>query len=201
MGTDVQALIEHARSFSDRGGDLSHLKGGQSPEVLFVCCSDSRVVPALMTGAQPGELFELRTAGGMVPAYRPDWLTGEAALTIEYAVEVLGVSDIVVCGHSGCGAVTALVTGADLEGVPAVRGWLDREPTVTAAPQVPGSAEPDIARAVQEHILIQLETLRAYPCVSARLADGRLRLHAWFYEVHTGRVSTHRGGSEEFLPL
>ncbi|MFG2196447.1 carbonic anhydrase [Streptomyces sp. NPDC048639] len=196
----MQALIDHARSFASRGEELSHLEAGQSPGTLFMSCSDSRVVPALITGAGPGELFELRTAGGVIPRYSAERPSGEAA-TIEYAVEVLGVSDIVVCGHSGCGAVTALVTGADLEGVPAVRGWLDREPTVTAAPQVPGSAEPDIARAVQEHILIQLETLRAYPCVSARLADGRLRLHAWFYEVHTGRVSTHRGGSEEFLPL
>ncbi|MEU6083227.1 carbonic anhydrase [Streptomyces sp. NPDC047108] len=196
----MQALIENARAFASRGEELSHLEAGQSPGTLFLSCSDSRVVPALITGARPGELFELRTAGGVVPRYSAGRPSGEAA-TIEYAVEVLGVSDVVICGHSGCGAVTALVTGADLGGVPAVRGWLEREATVTAAAKVPGSGEPDIPRAVQEHILIQLETLRAYPCVSARVADGRLRLHAWFYEVHTGRVTTHDAGSEEFLPL
>ncbi|MEV6316305.1 carbonic anhydrase [Streptomyces sp. NPDC051776] len=197
----MHALIDHARSFASReGAELSHLEAGQSPDTLFLSCSDSRVVPALITGARPGELFELRTAGGVVPRYSAVHATGEAA-TIEYAVEVLGVSDIVICGHSGCGAVTALVTGADLGAVPAVRGWLEREPTVSSAPRGSGATVPDIARAVQEHILIQLGTLRTYPCVSARLADGRLRLHAWFYEVHTGRVSTHRAGVEEFLPL
>ncbi|MFG2195985.1 carbonic anhydrase [Streptomyces sp. NPDC048639] len=190
----MQALIEHARSFSDRGGDLSHLKGGQSPEVLFVCCSDSRVVPALMTGAQPGELFELRTAGGMVPAYRPDWLTGEAALTIEYAVEVLGVSDVVVCVHSGCGAVTVPSAHGETDSPPRAGGGPVGEPGAPVAPGGPGEPEPRMSLAEREHMLIQLESLRSYPCVQTRLDDGRLRVHGWFYEVHTGRVSTRRCG-------
>ena len=83
----------------------------------------SEQVPSLITGARPGELFELRTAGNIVPAYSSDHPSAETA-TIEFAVRVLGVSDIVVCGHSHCGAVTALVSGADLSGIPAVQGWL-----------------------------------------------------------------------------
>ncbi|MCZ9341796.1 carbonic anhydrase, partial [Streptomyces sp. TRM76130] len=94
-----------------------------SPDVLFITCSDSRVVPALITGARPGQLFELRTAGNVVPPYTAERPTGEAA-TIEYAVQVLGVDDIVVCGHSHCGAVGAMVRGDDLTAVPAVRDWL-----------------------------------------------------------------------------
>ncbi|MEU6084638.1 carbonic anhydrase [Streptomyces sp. NPDC047108] len=184
----MQALIEHARSFSSSGEDLSHLAGGQTPEVLFVCCSDSRVVPALMTGARPGELFELRTAGGMVPPNRDDWPTGEAALTIEYAVEVLGVSDIVVCVHSECGAVTGPQDGGP--GSAAAERGRDGEPGGPVAPGGPGEPEPRMSLAEREHMLLQLDSLRTYPCVRARLADGRLRVHGWFYEVHTGRVST-----------
>lgn len=119
----MQPLIDHARSFGRRPEDFASLAQGQSPQVLFVTCSDSRVVPALITGARPGELFELRTAGNIVPPYVFDRPTSEAA-TVEYAVDVLGVTEIVVCGHSHCGAVGALVRGEDLTAVPAVRDWL-----------------------------------------------------------------------------
>src|SRR5215207_6624238 len=123
----MQPLIDHARSFrkqsAARSEEFARLAQGQSPQALFITCSDSRVVPALITGARPGELFELRTAGNIVPPYASEHPTSEAA-TIEYAVEVLGVNDIVVCGHSHCGAVGALVRGDDLTAVPAVRDWL-----------------------------------------------------------------------------
>ncbi|WP_031147843.1 carbonic anhydrase, partial [Streptomyces xanthophaeus] len=92
---------------------------GQSPATLFITCSDSRVVPTLITAAAPGELFELRNAGNIVPPYRPGYRTGEAA-TIEYAVEVLKVRDIIVCGHSHCGAVGAVARGEDLTHLPSV---------------------------------------------------------------------------------
>lgn len=95
----MQPLIDNARMFGQSPEEFAKLAEGQSPEVLFITCSDSRVVPALITGARPGQLFELRTAGNIVPPYASGTPTGEAA-TIEYAVEVLGVKDIVVCGHS-----------------------------------------------------------------------------------------------------
>ena len=110
----MQPLIDNARTFGQRPEEFARLAEGQSPQVLFITCSDSRVVPALITGARPGELFELRTAGNIVPPYASEHPTSEAA-TIEYAVEVLGVRDIVVCGHSHCGAVGALVRGDDLD--------------------------------------------------------------------------------------
>src|ERR1041384_6086354 len=116
----MQPLIDNARTFGQRPEEFAKLAEGPSPQVLFITCSDSRVVPALITGARPGELFELRTAGNIVPPYTSDTPCGETA-TIEYAVEGLGVQDIVVCGPSRCGAVGALVRGDDLEAVPAVR--------------------------------------------------------------------------------
>ncbi|MEU8892700.1 carbonic anhydrase [Streptomyces sp. NPDC048442] len=176
------------------------LGAGQSPEALFITCSDSRVVPALITGARPGELFELRTAGNVVPRYPTECRTrppqGEAA-TIEYAVRVLGVRDIVVCGHSHCGAVGALVRGDDLSDVPAVRDWLEHSVAPDAAVRSVAPAMPDVAEAVQAHVLAQVARLHAYPCVRERIADGTLTLHAWYYEVHTGTVTTHRPVSPE----
>lgn len=192
----MQPFIAHARTFAgSQGTELGRLAAGQSPHALFITCSDSRVVPSLITGARPGELFELRTAGNIVPPYDAG-PTSEAA-TIEYAVEVLGVRDIVVCGHSHCGAVGALVRGDDLSAVPAVRDWLGY-----AARQPSGAPDdPQVAEAVQHHVLGQVLRLMSYPCVATRLRDERLRVHAWFYEVHTGGVLAYRSDSDSFEAL
>ncbi|MGP3967540.1 carbonic anhydrase [Streptomyces sp. 6N223] len=199
----MKSLIDHVRSFptthvahAQRAAEFRALAAGQRPLALFITCSDSRVVPALTTGARPGQLFELRTAGNVVPPYptahggRP---TGEAA-TIEYAVRVLGVPDIVVCGHSHCGAVGAVVRREDLTAVPAVRSWLEYAVPPDAGVRSAPSDTPDLALAVQRHVLAQLATLRGYPCVRERIEDGSLTLHAWYYEVHTGVVRAHDEG-------
>ncbi|MFF4947799.1 carbonic anhydrase, partial [Streptomyces chattanoogensis] len=106
----METFIQHARSRMARIADqyedreaYGRLAAGQSPLALFITCSDSRVVPSLITGAGPGELFELRTAGNAVPAYQEGMAASSEAATIEYATRVLGVADIVVCGHSHCG--------------------------------------------------------------------------------------------------
>jgi carbonic anhydrase len=192
----MQPLIDNARTFGQRPEEFAKLAEGQSPQVLFITCSDSRVVPALITGARPGELFELRTAGNIVPPYASEHPTSEAA-TIEYAVEVLGVRDIVVCGHSHCGAVGALVRGDDLDAVPAVRDWLNH-----ATPRPAGAAEdPAVADGVQSHVMAQVLRLRSYPFIDKKLAEEQLTLHAWYYEVHTGAVRVHRAESDAFEGL
>jgi carbonic anhydrase len=192
----MQPLIDNARTFGQRPEEFAKLAEGQSPQVLFITCSDSRVVPALITGARPGELFELRTAGNIVPPFASEHPTSEAA-TIEYAVEVLGVDDIVVCGHSHCGAVGALVRGDDLTAVPAVRDWLSH-----ATPRPAGAVEdPTVSEGVQSHVLTQLLRLRSYPFIEKKLKDRQLSLHAWFYEVHTGAVLAHDAASDAFKAL
>ncbi|MEJ1197416.1 MULTISPECIES: carbonic anhydrase [unclassified Streptomyces] len=193
----MQPLIDNARTYGQRSEEFAGHAQGQSPEALFITCSDSRVVPALITGAGPGRLFELRTAGNIVPAYGAERPSGEAA-TIEYAVEVLGVTDIVVCGHSHCGAVGALVRGDDLSAVPAVRDWLAH---AADEPKPCDPADPTVAEAVQQHVLAQLLRLRSYPCVERRLTDGRLRMHGWYYEVHTGVVREHHADTDTFETL
>ncbi|MEV1047865.1 carbonic anhydrase [Streptomyces sp. NPDC049916] len=198
----MQSLVEHARTFTEHvaanAKDFERLADGQTPEALFVTCSDSRVVPSLFTGARPGQLFELRTAGNIVPPYpERDRPAGEAA-TIEYALRMLQVRDIIVCGHSHCGAVGAVHRGEDLSAMPAVRHWLAH----CAGGATPAADPGGLPGAIQAHALAQLDTLRGYPAVRERLSQGTLGLHAWYYEVHTGSVSVHRPESgTAFTPL
>lgn len=200
----METFIAHARGLTARIAErreeqetFGRLAAGQSPLALFITCSDSRVVPSLITGARPGELFELRTAGNAVPPYEPDRPAGAEAATIEYAVRVLGVADIVVCGHSHCGAVGAKARGEDLAALPAVRDWLDRQ----ISSELPADDCPTVAAAVQRHVREQLDRLRSHPCVRERLDTGALGLHGWYYEVHTGLVAAHDAGTDLFLPL
>ncbi|KUF18943.1 MULTISPECIES: carbonic anhydrase [Streptomyces] len=200
----METFIAHARGFTARIAEqreeqemFGRLAAGQSPLALFITCSDSRVVPSLITGARPGELFELRTAGNAVPAYEPDRPACAEAATIEYAMRVLGVADIVVCGHSHCGAVGARARGDDLTGLPVVRDWLDRQ----VSGGLPCDDGPAVAGAVQRHVREQLDRLRGHPCVRERVDSGDVRLHGWYYEVHTGLVAAHDAGTDLFLPL
>ncbi|MBO8195288.1 carbonic anhydrase [Streptomyces oryzae] len=207
----MRSLIPHARAFSARINDRTderesygRLAQGQSPEALFITCSDSRVQPAVFTGARPGQLFELRTAGNAVPPYSATGgqPSGEAA-TIEYAVRVLEVPEIVVCGHSHCGAVGARVREEDLAAVPAVHSWLTTQlpPPGELAPDDADRERPDVSAAVQRHVRAQLARLRDYPCVAEREASGQLALRGWFYTIDTGLVLELDARCDAFLPL
>jgi carbonic anhydrase len=198
----IDQLAGRARTFPERISDqrayFHQLASGQAPAALFITCSDSRVVPALITDAKPGELFELRTAGGVVPPYRPGRSSGELA-TIEYAVDALGVPDIVLCGHSHCGAVAAMAYDG-LAALPVLRDWLTGTgQPVSADPDRPrepeAGADPTLRPLVERHILAQLDSLRRFPPVARRLSAGRLRLHAWFYQIDTGAVRIYREGT------
>ncbi|WP_405738726.1 carbonic anhydrase [Streptomyces sp. NBC_01525] len=200
MDTFIQHARDHSARIADRQEEretYGRLAAGQSPLALFITCSDSRVIPSLITGARPGELFELRTAGNAVPLYTPGRAASSEAATIEYAMRVLEVADIVVCGHSHCGAVGAKCRGEDLTAAPDVRDWLSQE----LSDSLPHDAEPAAANAVRRHVCEQVDRLRAYPSVRERLATGSVGLHGWFYEVHTGRVTVHDPASDSFLPL
>ncbi|MFE7901264.1 carbonic anhydrase [Streptomyces sp. NPDC057424] len=187
----MKALLDRARTFRTRvdfdSGEYRKLAEGQYPEALFITCSDSRVIPTMITGARPGEIFELRNAGNIVPPYGRPGACGEAA-TIEYALEVLGVQDIVVCGHSHCGAMGALKSGDDLSALPGVDAWLRiARPELTSVLQT-APDDPSLPEVSQGNVVNQLAALRSYPVVRQRLDSGRLRLHGWYYEVDTGFV-------------
>ncbi|MFI2369470.1 carbonic anhydrase [Streptomyces sp. NPDC018833] len=188
----MQALLDHARSFHRNPGwdaeTLRALASGQSPEAMVISCSDSRVIPALITGAGPGEIFELRNAGNIVPPPDSGAPSGEAA-TIEYALDVLGVRDVVVCGHSHCGAMDALASGSDLSELPGVAGWLSLVRPALAPYLGPGTGkDARLERIVQRNVVHQLAVLGSYPAARRLMNAGTLRLHGWYYRIETGAL-------------
>jgi carbonic anhydrase len=175
---------------------FDQLAHGQSPDVLFIGCSDSRVDPSLLTQAPPGRLFVLRNAGNLVPPSRGEG-GGEAA-TIEYAVRHLGVSHIVVCGHSGCGAMTALVAEDGMPTGPIGR-WLRHASSVAHSTSGLPAAE-RLAAAVEHNVVLQLSHLGTHPAVRQAVSSGKLQLHGWVYDIATGGVGCHVEGLG-FVPL
>ncbi|MFK0289883.1 carbonic anhydrase [Streptomyces sp. NPDC090442] len=167
---------------------FAHLATHHTPHTLFISCSDARVVPELITGTEPGDLFVIRTAGNLVPAYSPE--ADGVAASIEYAVAALGVKDIVVCGHSACGAMTALAQGHDLSGAPAVAAWLRH----ADASQARTAADGDVPALVRQNVLAQLANLATHPSVAKALAEGKVALHGWVYDIPTGHVEDLTAG-------
>jgi len=175
---------------------------GQNPDALFITCSDSRINPNLITHTDPGDLFILRNAGNIVPAYAAG--TGGETATIEFAVEGLGIKDIIVCGHSRCGAMHGLLHPEQLERMPQMRAWLahtevTRRSILENYKDLQGIEQLNVA--IQENVLAQLENLRTHPCVADRLAKGQLNLHGWVYKLRTGQVFSYDPEEGQFLPL
>ncbi|GAA2734263.1 carbonic anhydrase [Streptomyces nogalater] len=168
--------------FPAKEGLFARLAGQHSPHTLFIGCSDARVVPELITGSEPGELFVVRTAGNLVPAHGP--CPDGVAASVEYAVAVLGVREVVVCGHSACGAMTALAQRHDLSGTQAIADWLRHADASRARTARDG----DVAELVRHNVLAQLANLTTHPSVARALAQRTLTLHGWVYDIPTGRV-------------
>lgn len=182
---------------------FERLADGQQPLALFITCSDSRINPNLLTQTEPGELFILRNVGNIVPAYGA--LYGGEAATIEYAVSVLKVRDIVICGHSHCGAMGALIDPPSTADLPAVRAWLQHAAaTQRIIRENYAEVEDPQARrtlAVEENVLVQIENLRTHPVVAAGVGREELGLHGWVYKFETGQVFAYDWQQGQFLPL
>lgn len=180
---------------------FKRLASGQQPEALFITCSDSRIDPNLLTQTKPGEIFILRNAGNIVPPYGGGG--GEDA-TIEYAVAVLSVRHIIVCGHSHCGAMKALLHPESLDTLPAVASWLTHtEATRKKVAETCHGLEDDaiLNCLTEENALAQLNNLRKHPTVAAKLVTGELQLHAWVYQIDTGSVSAYNADLGKFISL
>lgn len=204
----MQKLIEGIHQFQQTifGSQkrlFERLAHGQQPLALFITCSDSRIDPSLLTQTEPGELFILRNAGNIVPPY--NGASGGEAATIEYAVSVLKVRDIIICGHSLCGAMNGLLHREQLDGLSAVRGWLQHaEATARIIKENYGHIQDEKARltaTVEENVLVQLENLRTHPSVAAAAGRGDLKLHGWTYKFETGQVFAFDPRQGQFLPL
>lgn len=198
------AGLHHFQSdvFPAKRALFEKLAHGQSPEALFITCSDSRINPAMLTNTEPGDLFIMRNAGNIIPAYSST--AGGEQATVEFAVSALGVKHIVVCGHSQCGAMKGLLQPETLENLPAVKGWLAHaESTRRLMRENYGHlhGEDLLTATVEENVLVQLENLRTHPSVHAALARRTLSLHAWVYKLESGQVFTFDPETHQFLSL
>jgi carbonic anhydrase len=210
MSTDrFEALVEGVLQFREqiypgRREQFRRLASGQRPHTLFITCADSRVVPEMITQTDPGELFVCRNIGNIVPAYGE--MMGGVSAIVEYACTALGVSHVVVCGHSDCGAMKGLLNPDDpnLRRMPTVASWLRN---AEAARSIVDVTRPDLEGAakvqalVEQNVRMQMQHLRTHPAAAARLAEGSLSLHGWVYDIEDGTVCTLDEAGGESEPL
>ena len=187
--------------FPQRKELFRSLASSQNPKALFISCSDSRLVPELVTQQEPGQLFVIRNAGNIVPSFGPE--PGGVSATIEYAVVALGVTDIVICGHSNCGAMTAIASCQCMDHMPAVSHWLRYADSARVVNEArPHSDLPSKAAAmVRENVIAQLANLQTHPSVRLALEEGRIALHGWVYDIESGSIAAFDGATRQFVPL
>lgn len=203
----MQKLIEglhrfQSEIFSNERELFARLAKGQSPEVMFITCSDSRINPSLITQTRPGEMFVLRNAGNIVPPYNRG-TQGEDA-TVEFALASLKVQHIVVCGHSGCGAMKGLLHPESLAALPAMKTWLRHAEATRRLMRNNYShlhGDALLTATAEENVLVQLENLRMHPTVQEHLERRAVTLHGWVYKLETGQMFHYDPVSGQFLPL
>jgi carbonic anhydrase len=181
---------------------FARLSTGQQPDTLLITCSDSRIVPDLLTQTMPGELFVLRNAGNIIPPYGAS--AGGEGPTIEYAIAALKVRHVVVMGHSHCGAMKGLMHPEDLVSLPLVAAWLKHAEATARVVQECYTDLDDadlLNAAIKENVLVQLDNLRTYPAVAAKLAQSAITLHGWVYEIESGRIFAYDPSQARFIAL
>ncbi len=189
-------------AFPERKDLFESLAAGQSPEALFITCSDSRVDPNLITQTEPGELFICRNAGNIVPPHTNH--TGAMTASIEFAVGALKVPHIVVCGHSNCGAMHGALHLDTLGDLPHVRDWLSYSKAAELAVREThgdASQEERLSLMIKQNVILQMVHLRTHPYVAARLNSGKVDIHGWVYDIRSGEVEAYCDKSGKFIPF
>ena len=208
----MQRLIEGVHKFrTEEFGNYRKLfrklsQQEQHPHTLFITCSDSRVLAELITQSKPGDLFVVKNVGNIVPPSNVRGDTNSTAAAIEFAVENLRVSDIVICGHSQCGAIRALLGKNPVsESTPHLRDWLSLATPVLETLKKDYVHLHDLEEretaAAEENVLFGLDNLHSYTCVQDRLMDGSLRLHGWFFKIATAEMFAFDPETRQFSPL
>jgi len=203
----MQKLIEGhkrflAEVFPARKSHFHLLAERQSPQWLFITCADSRVLPDLILGAEPGDLFIARSIGNVVPVTSQD--ADGVTATIEYAVEVLKVRHVIVCGHSDCGALKAALDHASLANLPKARRWLEHVEAAFEHRQPLNAADgesAELASLIRGNVVAQLKNLCAQPSVERAMAVGRLTIHGWYYDILTGHIEEFDETKKQFAAL
>jgi carbonic anhydrase len=199
---DIQQGVLRFRKkvFPIRRAIYEELARHQDPQILFITCIDSRVDPAELCDTDPGDMFVDRTPGSLVPVYNGAQRSGISA-SIEYAVTALNVTDIIICGHSDCGALKALLYPEKLAALPAVERWLHFADAAIAHVQANHAGKDEhtmLQRLCEQAVITQLGHMETHPCVQQRIADGTLRIHGWVYEIHTGEVQRYDPATRAF---
>jgi carbonic anhydrase len=175
----------------------------QEPHTLFVACADSRIDPELITQSRPGELFVLRNIGNLIPAYGE--MMGGVSAVVEYAVSLLKVRHIVVCGHADCGAMKGLLNPESLNSLMAVKNWLKNAATAMSVAEALGveheSAGTLMRRVTEQNVLLQIQHLRTHPSVAGAMAREELTISGWVYEIGTGEVRIWEESAKAFVPV
>jgi carbonic anhydrase len=190
----VQAARQfHERVFPEYGHDFARLTRGQDPAALFITCADSRVSPEMITDAAPGDLFVCRNIGNLVPGYGE--MLGGVSAVVEFAVNMLHVPHIIICGHSDCGAMKAMCdpVTAGLDTMPTVKSWLrNAEAALSVVRATAGDLSEGelLATLIRQNVALQLQHLRTHPAVAAALASGRISLHGWIFDIGAGRIDS-----------
>ena len=190
-------LPQYAERFRD-------LALAQAPDTLMITCSDSRVVPDLLASTDPGDLFTMRNVGNLVPPATAEGVSiGDVseASAIEYAVLVLKVANIVVCGHSECGAMKAALAPGAKPGAPNLEKWLHHASTAAFRLEHEGALDPTLRphdQLSQLNVLVQLEHLMSYPIVRAQVAAGSLHLSGWWFDIASGDMYSYERASRRF---
>ncbi|MCC7342091.1 MAG: hypothetical protein IT170_13510 [Bryobacterales bacterium] len=199
----LEGLHRFQRDIFPRNESLfESLCDGQAPYALFITCGDSRIVPSLLTQTQPGELFLSRQVGNIVPPHGT--LYGGVSSTIEYAVGVLRVKHAIICGHTHCGAMSAVLHPETVEEFPNTRRWLAnaevaRQLVNARCPN--GSEEERLEIVTRENVRIQLKHLETHPVVAVAVAQGALQLHGWVYHLENGQVDAYNSATKAFAPI
>jgi len=189
-------------AYAERRDLFERLAEGQSPEALFITCSDSRIDPNLLTQTEPGELFICRNAGNIVPPHTNH--TGAMTASIEFAVGALKVPNIVICGHSECGAMKGAMNLDGLQDFPHVREWLAYARAAVLISNRKGAELDEKDRlnlVIKENVLLQMAHLKTHPYVAAMLSANETKLHGWVYDIKTGEVLAYDDAANDFIAV
>jgi len=190
---------EHAKTL------VNLAKNGQHPKALYIGCADSRVVPDLIIDASPGDLFVLRNVGNFVAPYKPDEDFHATASGIEYATSVLNVSEIIICGHTHCGAIQALYENIDNPNLTHTKKWLSLGEKAKNMALLALGREAEIEKLLRLteklSVITQIENLLSYPSVKEKVDAGEIHIHGWLYEIDTGSIEYYDPEAAEFKVL
>lgn len=199
----IEGIIEFRKNLTEESRNLfATLALGQKPDTLFIACCDSRVVPNLFASTNPGDLFVLRNIGNLVPPAASLTHDNSASAALEFSMHSLEVSDIIVCGHSECGAMEALLKGIDTLSCPHLESWLAYGQEALNKVRRGNVLDPSMAKVnqiSQMNVLQQMEHIRTYPFVQERLKNRTVRIHGWWFDIAHADVYCYKPNLNKFV--